>query len=59
MSLETLLTEYIFKLSVLRIVITDDVTCIFSREGQCRETNHWNVVKQCRNKTYLLQIPNI
>lgn len=44
MSLEALLTEYIFDFSVLRIVNIDDVTSMFNREDQCRETNHRNAV---------------
>lgn len=44
MSLESLLTEYIFDFSVLRIIIIDDVTGMFNREYQCHDTNHWNAV---------------
>lgn len=59
MPLETLLTEYIFDFSVLRIIIIDEVTYMFNREDQCRDTNHWNACKQYRNKTYFILIHKI
>ena len=44
MSLEALLTEYIFDFSVLHIVNIDDVTSMFNREDQCREKNQRDAV---------------
>lgn len=44
MSLETLLTEYIFDFSVLCIIIIDKVTCMFNGDDQRRETNHRNAM---------------
>lgn len=47
MSLETLLPKYIIDLSVVHIVIINDVTSMFNRKDQCWKTNR-------RNKTYLI-----
>lgn len=58
-SLETLLTEYIFDFSLLRIIIIDDVTSMFNREDHVGRQIIGMQCKQCRNKTYLIQIPKI
>lgn len=47
MSLETLLSEYIFDFSTLRIIFIDDVTGILKTENQTIEAYY----KQCQNKT--------
>lgn len=47
MSLETLLSEYIF--DYLRLIIVDDVTSIFDREDRHWKTNHRNSIKKIPN----------
>lgn len=44
MSLETLITEYIFDFSLLRIITIDVVTSMFNRDDQCRDENHRKVL---------------
>lgn len=58
-SLETLLTQYIFDFSLLRMINIYDVTSMFKREDHVGKKIIGMQCKQCRNKTYLIQIPKI
>lgn len=54
MSLWTLLFEYIFDFSLLRLIYIDDVISMFNRLDQCQEESRPNAVfKQCQNKNNL------
>lgn len=51
----------LYNLSYSLMTSQNDVTtaCLLVLKEQCRETNHQMQCKQCQNKTYLIQIPQI